>query len=76
MFCGAGGGRKTKNPEGEHIVATLAHLANRGKTGRKNVVITLGATRSAIDDVRHVQNTSSGSTGYALQTTFTNTATM
>ena len=57
---------KRKTPEGEHIVATLAHLANKGKPGRKNVVITLGATRSAIDDVRHVQNTSSGSTGYSL----------
>ena len=57
---------KRKTPEGEYIVATLAHLANKGKPGRKNVVITLGATRSAIDDVRHVQNTSSGSTGYAL----------
>ena len=30
------------------------------------MVITLGATRSPVDDVRHVQNTSSGSTGWAL----------
>ena len=29
-------------------------------------MITLGATRSPIDDVRHVQNTSSGATGWSL----------
>lgn len=57
---------KRKTPDVDHIVADLAHFINKGKPGRKNVVITLGATRSAIDDVRHVQNTSSGSTGYAL----------
>jgi len=57
---------KRKTPAVEHIVATLAHLVNKQRPNRKNVVITLGATRSAIDDVRHVQNTSSGATGWAI----------
>ena len=57
---------KRKTPHAEAIVAALAYHANKGKANRKSVVITLGATRSAIDDVRHVQNTSSGSTGWAL----------
>ncbi len=57
---------KRKSPDVEQTVAVLAHQANKKKPGRKNVVITLGATRSPIDDVRHVQNTSSGSTGWAL----------
>ena len=30
------------------------------------MVVTLGATRSSIDDVRYVQNTSSGRTGYKI----------
>jgi len=57
---------KRKTPDVETIVAAFAHLTNRGKPNRKSIVITLGATRSAIDDVRHVQNTRSGSTGWAL----------
>ena len=57
---------KRKTPAVDHIVATLAHLVNKQRPNRKNVVITLGATRSAIDDVRHVQNTSSGTTGWAI----------
>ncbi|MEC9193861.1 MAG: bifunctional phosphopantothenoylcysteine decarboxylase/phosphopantothenate--cysteine ligase CoaBC [Candidatus Thermoplasmatota archaeon] len=57
---------KRKTPPSDHIVATLAHHVNASRPGRKNVVITLGATRSPVDDVRHVQNTSSGSTGWAL----------
>lgn len=57
---------KRKTPDVETIVAALAHLTNQRKPDRKSIVITLGATRSPIDDVRHVQNTSSGSTGWAL----------
>ena len=57
---------KRKTPAVERIVATLAHLVNRRKSNRKSVVITLGATRSPVDDVRHIQNTSSGATGWAL----------
>ena len=57
---------KRKTPEVDSIVAVLAHHVNKDKPGRKSAVITLGATRSAIDDVRHVQNTSSGATGWSL----------
>ena len=57
---------KRKTPPIDQIVAKLAHLVNRQRPQRKSVVITLGATRSSIDDVRHVQNTSSGATGWSL----------
>ena len=57
---------KRKTPAVEHMVAELAHLTNAQSENRKSVVITLGATKSAIDDVRHVQNTSSGATGWAI----------
>lgn len=57
---------KRKTPHHEEIVARFAHHMNKDKPGRKDVVITLGSTRSAIDDIRFVQNTSSGATGFAL----------
>ena len=57
---------KRKTPNVDRIVTELAHLVNAQRPNRKSVVITLGATRSAIDDVRHVQNTSSGATGWSL----------
>jgi len=54
---------KRKTPNHEEIVARLGNLVNKNDT---SVVVTLGATRSAIDDVRYVQNTSSGKTGYKI----------
>ena len=54
---------KRKTPAHEEIVARLGNLVNKNDT---SVVVTLGATRSAIDDVRYVQNTSSGKTGYRI----------
>ncbi len=57
---------KRKTPHHEEIVARFAHHMNRGKPNRKDVVVTLGATRSAIDDIRYVQNTSSGATGFSI----------
>jgi len=54
---------KRKTPNHEETVAKLAHFVNQNST---SVVVTLGATRSAIDDVRYVQNTSSGRTGYRI----------
>ena len=57
---------KRKTPPVEAIVAHLAHHINRQRPQRKSVVVTLGATRSFIDDVRYVQNTSTGSTGWSL----------
>ena len=57
---------KRKTPHHEEIVARFAHHMNIGLENRKDVVITLGSTRSPIDDIRFVQNTSSRATGYAL----------
>ena len=57
---------KRKTPHHEEIVARFAHHMNRQKPNRKDVVITLGSTQSPIDDIRYVQNTSSGATGFAL----------
>ena len=57
---------KRKTPPHEEIVARFSNYVNSSKTHRKSVVVTLGATRSAIDDIRFVQNTSSGSTGFAI----------
>jgi phosphopantothenoylcysteine decarboxylase/phosphopantothenate--cysteine ligase len=54
---------KRKTPGHEEIVARLGNLVNKNDN---SVVVTLGATRSAIDDVRYVQNTSSGKTGYRI----------
>ena len=57
---------KRKTPPHEEIVARFANFINQNKPNRKSVVITLGATRSPIDDIRYVQNTSSGGTGYQI----------
>ena len=57
---------KRKTPPHEEIVARFANYVNSRKNHRKSVVITLGATRSPIDDIRFIQNTSSGSTGFAI----------
>jgi phosphopantothenoylcysteine decarboxylase/phosphopantothenate--cysteine ligase len=57
---------KRKTPNHEHIVARFAHGINSQSSNRKNVVITLGGTYSPIDDVRGVQNTSSGTTGFSI----------
>ena len=54
---------KRKNPSHHEIVARLCNLVNKNQT---SVVVTLGATRTAIDDIRYVQNTSSGRTGYVI----------
>jgi phosphopantothenoylcysteine decarboxylase/phosphopantothenate--cysteine ligase len=57
---------KRKTPNHEHVVARFAHGIHSKSPNRKNVVVTLGGTYSAIDDVRGVQNTSSGRTGFAI----------
>ena len=54
---------KRKTPHHEDIVARLGQMVNANST---SVVITLGATKSFIDDIRSVQNTSSGRTGYLI----------
>ncbi|MDP6224409.1 MAG: bifunctional phosphopantothenoylcysteine decarboxylase/phosphopantothenate--cysteine ligase CoaBC [Candidatus Poseidoniaceae archaeon] len=57
---------KRKTPNHRHIVARFAHGIHSSTNNRKNVVVTLGGTYSPIDDVRGIQNTSSGMTGYAI----------
>ena len=57
---------KRKTPNHEHVVARFAHGINATASNRKSVVVTLGGTYSPIDDVRGIQNTSSGATGYAI----------
>ena len=57
---------KRKTPDHEHIVARFAHGINSGKKYRKSVVVTLGGTYSPIDDIRGIQNTSSGKTGFQI----------
>ena len=57
---------KRKTPNHEHVVARFAHGINAAASNRKSVVVTLGGTYSPIDDVRGIQNTSSGATGYAI----------
>ena len=67
VFWGPEEEGKRKTPSVERLVAETAHAVNRNRPNRRNVVVTtLGATRSAIDDVRHVQNTSSGATGWSI----------
>ena len=57
---------KRKTPPHEEIVARFSHLVNLLRPKRKQVVVTLGATQSPIDDIRFIQNTSSGATGFAI----------
>ena len=64
IFWGPHEEGKRKTPSHEEIVARLGYFINSRKAKRKSVVITLGATRSAIDDVRFIQNLSTGKTGW------------
>jgi len=57
---------KRKQPDEVEIVAQFCHLVNRTQDGRRQVVVTLGSTRSRLDDIRFIQNTSSGATGYGI----------
>ncbi len=57
---------RRKTPDHIGMVARLCHLVNARSPNRKSVAVTLGATASAIDDVRAVVNTSTGKTGWAI----------
>jgi len=58
---------KAKMMAFEEMVARVSHALNAaGKLGGKSVAITLGATRSPVDDVRHLGNSSSGALGFAI----------
>ena len=58
------GKRKQKSAVG--LVADFCNIVNRNQNLTKNIVVTLGATRSSIDDIRFVQNTSTGKTGWGI----------
>ena len=57
---------RRKQPDPISIVANICNIVNRGLPDRKIVAITLGANRAPIDDVRAIQNASSGSTGWTI----------
>ena len=56
---------KIKQPDPVYIVAMVCHLANLSSRS-KTIAITLGANRAPIDDVRAIQNASSGRTGWLI----------
>ncbi len=60
---------RRKTPEPELIVSEFSHFVNSRLDNRKHVAITLGATKSMLDDIRFFANTSSGKTGWAIAET-------
>jgi phosphopantothenoylcysteine decarboxylase/phosphopantothenate--cysteine ligase len=66
VFWGVEQEGRRKQPDVVQIIGLLCHLINVNLPNRKRVAITLGATRSAIDSVRWVQNTSTGKTGFDI----------
>ncbi len=70
MACGTIGPGRLSDPE-KIVAAALDILANSGKPHAQNLagehlLITVGATREAIDPVRFLSNNSSGRMGFAL----------
>ncbi|MDP6099049.1 MAG: bifunctional phosphopantothenoylcysteine decarboxylase/phosphopantothenate--cysteine ligase CoaBC [Candidatus Thalassarchaeaceae archaeon] len=66
MLWGASEEGRRKQPDVGNIVAEFSHILNSQLEDRASVLVTLGATRSGIDSVRWVQNTSSGKTGWLV----------
>jgi len=66
IFWGDAEEDKYKQPDPITIVANFSNFINSYLPNRKNIVITLGATTTYIDDIRYVKNTSSGKTGYVI----------
>ena len=56
---------RRKTPDTVNIVAEFSHIINSSNKSSK-VIITIGATRSPIDHVRWIQNTSTGKTGWKI----------
>ena len=57
---------RRKQPDPVSIVAKLCHIVNSKLAFRNRIAITIGATRSSIDSVRFIQNSSSGKTGWSI----------
>ncbi len=66
VFWGEEQEGRRKQPDVVQIIGKLCHIINSNLPNRKRVALTLGATRSAIDSVRWVQNTSTGKTGFDI----------
>lgn len=66
VFWGEEQEGRRKQPDAVQIIGLLSHIINQNLSNRRRVALTLGATRSAIDSVRWVQNTSSGKTGFDI----------
>jgi len=66
VFWGEEQEGRRKQPDVVQIIGLLCHIINENLPNRKRVALTLGATRSAIDSVRWVQNTSTGKTGFDI----------
>ncbi len=65
LACGSVG--KGKMPEPEDLIQhILCHIAMPHDLQGKNILITAGPTREALDPVRYLTNHSSGKMGYAL----------
>ncbi len=57
---------RRKQPSPERIVGQLCNLISAKKRVSKNIAITVGGTRSAIDAVRYIGNSSTGRTGWDI----------
>ena len=64
LACGTTGPGRL--PEPETIIELLAGLVSTKDYRGKNILITAGPTREAIDPVRFISNPSSGKMGYAI----------
>lgn len=62
--CGESGPGRMLEPA--ELVAAVAGLFNTGVLAGKQVLVTAGPTREAIDPVRYISNRSSGRMGYAV----------
>ncbi|SYW15396.1 bifunctional phosphopantothenoylcysteine decarboxylase/phosphopantothenate--cysteine ligase CoaBC [Oenococcus oeni] len=67
-FLAEGYDGKGRLPESDDILeqAQIRLLAKNGKLKNKNVLITAGGTKEALDPLRYITNRSSGKMGYAL----------
>nr|WP_257611999.1 bifunctional phosphopantothenoylcysteine decarboxylase/phosphopantothenate--cysteine ligase CoaBC [Oenococcus oeni] len=67
-FLAEGYDGKGRLPESNDILeqAQIRLLAKNGKLKNKNVLITAGGTKEALDPLRYITNRSSGKMGYAL----------
>jgi phosphopantothenoylcysteine decarboxylase/phosphopantothenate--cysteine ligase len=66
FHSGRGGEGKAKMPQPEDAVRLICHLLSQSPLAGQHAVVTLGPTRSLIDDVRFVSNHSTGRLGVQI----------